>query len=37
LEEDEPYRRAVCEVGAAALVRKNGRGEAILIALRAVW
>jgi DNA-binding NarL/FixJ family response regulator len=37
LEEDEPYRRAVFEVGAAALVRKNGRGEAILIALRAVW
>ncbi len=37
LEEDEPYRRAVLEVGAAALVRNNGHGEAILIALRAVW
>jgi two-component system, NarL family, response regulator LiaR len=37
LEEDEAYRRAVCELGAVALVLNNGRGEAILIALRAVW
>ncbi len=37
LEDDELYRRAVFEVGAAALVRNNGHGQAILIALRAVW
>jgi len=34
LEDDEPYRRAVVEVGAAALVRNDWHGQAILIALR---
>jgi DNA-binding NarL/FixJ family response regulator len=34
LEDDEPYRRAVVEVGAAVLVRNDGYGQAILIALR---
>jgi DNA-binding NarL/FixJ family response regulator len=34
LEDDERYRRAVFEAGAAVLVRNDGHGQAILIALR---
>ena len=37
VEDDELYRRAVCEAGAAVLVRNDGHGQAILLALRAVW